>query len=260
MKISAAIITLNEERKLARTLTSIKEWVDEIVIVDSGSTDETHNIATKFGAKFIYNKWLGYGEQRNFAISQCQSEWILCIDADEVVTPILQDKLIQIINSEKNYQVYSINRKCVCFGHQFKYGEFGSSYAMRLFKKGSGVFDEAEVHESFVTKEKIVKLNEKYFLQHYSYENMEEYLTRFNKYTSLAAIQAKRQNKNVTIPKILFSAPITFFKFYFIKLGILDGIYGFVMSVMSSIYPLIKYFKLKEINEANERNIYTRTK
>ena len=252
MKLSAAIITLNEEKNLQLTLPTIKELVDEIIIVDSGSTDKTKEVAESFGAKFIFNQWQGYGKQRNFAFSNCSGDWILCIDADEPISDELFNKIKEIINNQNSdINVFSINRIGVCFGKTLKYGAFGKSYAVRLFKKGSGEFNYNTVHEEFETEHKIQKLPKKYFISHYSYYSMEDYLERFNKYTTQGAIDCKIKNKKSSTFKIIFSPFLTFFKMYFLKLGFLDGIEGFVLSVTSAIYPMIKYFKLREYTLKN---------
>ena len=246
-KLSAAIITLNEENNLKRTLPTIKELADEIVIIDSGSTDNTKEIAEKFGAKFIYNQWQGYGQQRNFAFSKCSGDWILCIDADEAISPILYDKIKKIINSSNTGdKVFSINRFGVCFGKLIKYGMFRNSFAVRLFQKNTGIFNDNTVHEQFITNYKIHKLPNKYFILHYSYDTMDDYLDRFNKYTTSGAIDCERKQKTKITFKIIFSSFFTFFKFYFFKLGFLDGVEGLVLSKMSAVYPMIKYFKVRE--------------
>jgi glycosyltransferase involved in cell wall biosynthesis len=245
MKLSAAIITLNEEHNLQRTLPTIKDLVDEIIIVDSGSTDKTKEIAELYGAKFIFNKWKGYGKQRNFAFNNCKGTWILCVDADEAISPELCAKIKEIIiySSKK---VFAINRRSICFGKLFKHGTFGKSYAVRLFQKDIGKFNDDVVHEKFISNEKIYKLPKKYYILHYSYYTMEEYFDRFNSYTTKAAIDLKNKGKKSFIFKIIFSPFFTFIKIYFLKLGFLDGLEGFVLSITSAVYPMIKYFKLKE--------------
>ena len=116
MKLSAAIMTFNEERNLERTLKALADICDEIVIVDSGSTDKTKEIAEKYEARFIYQPWLGYGKQRNAAIDNCSGKWILAVDADEELSPELKQKITEIINGNEDKKVYEINRLSVCFG------------------------------------------------------------------------------------------------------------------------------------------------
>ena len=128
MKISVAMITFNEEKILRKTLESVKGLADEIVIVDSGSTDATKCIAEEFGAKFYPETWKGYGPQRNSAIEKCKSEWILNIDADEEISEELQKKIIEITrNTSNRKEIFKINRLSVCFGKDIKYGGWGTS-------------------------------------------------------------------------------------------------------------------------------------
>ena len=249
MKLSAAIITLNEEHNLKKILPTIKDLVEEIIIVDSGSTDKTKEIAESFNAKFIFNQWQGYGKQRNFAFSNCSGDWILCIDADEEISPELSNKIKKIINNnDANNKVFSINFKGVCFGKVLKYGMFFNEYHIRLFRKDCGKFNDNAVHEQFITEHKIEKLPKKYFILHHTYNSMEDYLERLNKYSTLGAIDYKAKNKKTSALRIIFSPFLTFFKMYFLKMGLLDGLEGFVLSVTNAIYPMVKHFKLRGKN------------
>jgi len=127
-----------------------------------------------------------------------------------------------------------------------KYGIFRNSYAIRLFQKGSGQFNDNIVHEQFVTEHKTHKLTNKYYLLHYSYKSMEDYLDRFNKYTTQGAADYEAKNKKVSAFRIIISPFLTFFKMYFLKLGFLDGLEGFVLSMTNAMYPMIKHYKLRE--------------
>ena len=263
-KLSVAMITFNEERNLARTLNSVSNIADEIVIVDSGSTDKTQQIALDFGANFIEQKWLGYGKQRNIAFENCTSKWILCIDADEEVSLELAKKIKEIVDDEnikkdnniknnKNIEnkVYEINRISICFGKILKYGGWGSSYAMRLFLRGCGKFNDNVVHESFETNCKISKLSPKYSLYHHSYLTMKDYFDKFNRYTTEGAIDYYKKGKRGSIFNIVFNPLFKFIKMYIIRLGFLDGVEGFMIAYSSSLYTMTKYFKLREIYKNN---------
>ena len=246
MKISVAMITFNEEKILKKTLESVKNLVDEIVIVDSGSTDATKKIAEEFGAKFYYESWKGYGPQRNLAIEKCKGEWILNIDADEEVSEELKNKILEIISDENTTkEIYKINRLSVCFGKKIKHGGWGTSYAIRLFKKGAGVFNNNVVHEAFETNKEIYKIRENIY--HHSYLTMEDYFNRFNRYTTEGAKDYYSKGKKVNIFDIVINPVYKFFKMYIFRLGFLDGIEGFVLASTSSLYSMIKYFKLREM-------------
>ncbi|WP_294661607.1 glycosyltransferase family 2 protein [uncultured Fusobacterium sp.] len=245
MKLSAAIMTFNEERNLERTLKALADICDEIVIVDSGSTDGTKVVAEKYGAKFIYQPWLGYGKQRNTAIESCNGKWILAVDADEELSPELKQKIIEIINGTEDKKVYEINRLSVCFGKQIKHGGWGTSYAVRLFLKTAGRFNDNTVHESFVTQEEVYKIKEDIY--HHSYLTLEDYFSKFNRYTTEGALEYYKKGKKASIGQIIFNPIYKFIRMYIIRLGFLDGVEGFLLASTSSMYSMVKYFKLREI-------------
>ncbi|MEH1740142.1 glycosyltransferase family 2 protein [Fusobacterium varium] len=245
MKLSAAIMTFNEERNLERTLKALADICDEIVIVDSGSTDKTKEIAEKYEARFIYQPWLGYGKQRNAAIDNCSGKWILAVDADEELSPELKQKITEIINGNEDKKVYEINRLSVCFGKKIKHGGWGTSYAVRLFLKTAGRFNDNTVHESFVTQEKIFKIKENIY--HHSYLTLEDYFSKFNRYTTEGALEYYKKGKKASIGQVVFNPMYKFIRMYIIRLGFLDGIEGFLLASTSSMYSMVKYFKLREI-------------
>lgn len=245
MKLSAAIMTFNEERNLERTLKALADICDEIVIVDSGSTDKTKEIAEKYEARFIYQPWLGYGKQRNAAIDNCSGKWILAVDADEELSPELKQKITEIINGNEDKKVYEINRLSVCFGKKIKHGGWGTSYAVRLFLKTAGRFNDNTVHESFVTQEEIFKIKENIY--HHSYLTLEDYFSKFNRYTTEGALEYYKKGKKASIGQVVFNPMYKFIRMYIIRLGFLDGIEGFLLASTSSMYSMVKYFKLREI-------------
>lgn len=245
MKLSAAIMTFNEERNLERTLKALADICDEIVIVDSGSTDRTKEIAENYKARFIHQPWLGYGKQRNTAIESCNGKWILAVDADEELSPELKQKILEIINGNEDKKVYEINRLSVCFGKQIKHGGWGTSYAVRLFLKTAGRFNDNTVHESFVTQEEVYKIKEDVY--HHSYLTLEDYFSKFNRYTTEGALEYYKKGKKASIGQIIFNPMYKFIRMYIIRLGFLDGVEGFLLASTSSMYSMVKYFKLREI-------------
>lgn len=250
MTLTVSIITLNEEKNLARTLESVKKFADEIVIVDSGSTDKTEEIAKSFNAKFYFQKWLGYGPQRNKAIELASSEWVLNIDADEEISEELAKKIADIKDDKNDkIDVFKINFMSVCFGKKIKHGGWSNSYRIRLFKKNSGKFNENNVHEEFITNLHIGKINE--YILHHSYSDLEDYFTKFNKYTTLGAIEYYKKNKKASLVSIVLNPIYKFIRMYFFRLGFLDGLEGFILAITSSLYTMVKYYKLKEIYRNN---------
>jgi len=230
--LTVSIITLNEEKNLERTLKSVQDFADEIVIVDSGSTDKTEEIAKKFGAKFVYQEWLGYGAQRNKAIDLATSDWVLNIDADEEISPELA-KRIKAIKENSRYKVYKINFMSVCFNKKIKHGGWSNSYRIRLFRKDAGRFNENSVHEE------------------YTYSDLADYFDRFNKYTTLGAIEYYKKGKKASIISIVLSPIYKFLRMYIVRLGFLDGLEGLLLATTSSLYTMVKYYKLREIYKNN---------
>lgn len=246
MKLSVGLITYNEEKNLTRTLDSIIEIASEIIIVDSGSTDKTLEIAEKYNAAVYSESWKGYGMQKNSVIDKCNSEWILLIDADEEISKDLKNKIKEVIYDENSKKVYKPNFTAVCFGKKIKYGGWSNHYRVRLFKNGAGKYNDREVHEKFITNEETGILKEEIY--HHTYEDLEDYFNKFNRYTSESANQYKRQNKKKPFLIFYLDSLFKFFKMYFLKLGFLDGYEGYLLAKLSSFYVFTKYAKLKEKN------------
>ena len=252
MSLSVAIITYNEEKILGKTLQSVANLADEIVIVDSGSTDRTKKIAEKYGAKFIHQDWLGYGPQRNTAIQFCQSEWILNIDADEEISPELYDRIQKILQEPVEHKVYKVSFTSVCFGKKIYHGGWSGAKKIRLFYKGSGIFNHNTVHEEFETSEEIQSLQEEIY--HHSYVNLEDYFMKFNRYTTEGAKDAFQKRKKVSALKIVLEPFYKFIRMYFFRLGFLDGLEGFVLATTSAMYSMVKYYKLHELYQKEKES------
>lgn len=246
MKLSVGLITFNEEKNLPRTLDSILEIAGEIIIVDSGSTDKTIEIAQKYNADIYSEEWKGYGLQKNSVIDKCNGEWILLIDADEEISKELKEKIKKIISDEKSKKVYKTNFTAVCFGKKIRYGGWSKHYRVRLFRKESGRYNDREVHEKFITNEETGVIKEEIY--HHTYENLEDYFNKFNRYTTESARQYKKQNKKKSFIIFYLDSMFKFFKMYILKLGFLDGYEGYLLAKLSSFYVFTKYAKLKERN------------
>jgi glycosyltransferase involved in cell wall biosynthesis len=248
MNLSVGIITYNEEKKLSRTLDTVKDIADEIIIVDSGSIDKTVEIAESFGASVFVEPWKGFGAQKNSVIDKCRGKWILLIDADEEITPELKACIRDISESPKpQYEVYKIQFRSVCFGKEIKYGGWSGFYRIRLFRNGAGRYDDKLVHENFLTSASIGIL--KKYIIHRTYDNLEEYFDKFNSYTSKWAMQYYEKGKKKSFAAVYFSAKFNFLKSYIFNLGFLDGYEGYLLSKAGAMYVLIKYLKLRELNK-----------
>ena len=249
MSLSVGLITYNEERRLGRTLESIKNIADEIIIVDSNSTDNTVEIAKEYGAKLYVENWKGYGLQKNSVIEKCTKDWILLIDADEVISSDLSKKILEVIKEGKE-ELYDINFTSVCFGKKIKHGGWSGSYRIRLFKNGIGKYNDNVVHESFETKGIKGKLAEEIF--HYSYEDLSDYLSKFNRYTSEGAKEYHKRGKKANFFGIVINPIFKFIRMYFFRLGFLDGVEGLLLAILSSNYTMVKYYKLLELNRRDK--------
>jgi glycosyltransferase involved in cell wall biosynthesis len=243
VKISSIVITYNEADNIAECLESLK-WCDEIIVVDSNSTDKTREIAKKFAPNIIITEDKSYGQKRNIGIDKSSGEWILWLDADERITDNLRGEIINIINNQAaGVDAYLINRKSFFINRFIRHSGWSPDYTLRLFKKSSGILsNEATVHEKMIYAGKTAKL--KNLILHYTDKSFEHYIKKLNNYTTLSAKQLFDNNKKASFFDIIFRPVFTFFKMYFLKLGFLDGYMGLVLCTLSSLHVLIKYSKL----------------
>jgi len=244
-KISAVIITYNEEKNIKRCLNSIVDIADEIIVIDSFSNDATKEICSHFNVKFIEAEWLGYSKSKNFAIQQCQYSYIFSLDADEEVSETL--KLNILDEKEKGLTgAYSFNRLSNYCGKWIHHGDWYPDRKMRLWNKADGLW-EGDIHESVNLKKGIKIRHLKGDIHHFSYYSISEHLAQMNKYSSLSAINLYKRNKKAGFIKLVISPYIQFGRSYFIKLGFLDGFYGFTIALITSFGTFLKYAKLKEM-------------
>jgi glycosyltransferase involved in cell wall biosynthesis len=250
MKLSVAMITRNEEKILDTTLKSVVSFADEIIIVDSGSIDGTEEIAKKYGAQFFTENWKGYGPQRNSAIEKCSGDWILNIDADEEITPDLQIKIKNIKENELEKKVFLLNFVSICFGKEIKHGGWANFYRIRLFRKNSGKFNDNMVHENFETSESSYKIKE--HIRHHTYATLEDYYEKFNRYSTEGAMEYHRRGKKFHWYNIIFNPMLRFANLYFLRLGFLDGIEGYLLAYATAMQNMAKYYKLKKLINNNK--------
>jgi len=245
MTLSVVVITKNEEANITRCLSSVT-WADEIVVVDSHSTDRTVDIARKYGAKIFSPEWRGYGSAKKEGVNRATGEWILSIDADEVVTPELADEIEGVLRNGTNYAGFFMPRKTNFLGRWILHCGWYPDMLLRLFRKSKGNFNDAVVHEKVELNGETGSLKE--HLLHYSYPDMDHYLRKFNLYTTLGAQEANRTGKKAGWTDIVIKPPVSFVKHYISKQGFRDGMEGFILSVLSSLAVMIKYVKLRYLN------------
>lgn len=243
-KISAVLIAFNEEKIIANCLKKLN-WVDEIIVVDSGSNDNTVKICESFKAKVVFKKFNGFGEQKQFAVSQAQNDWILSLDADE----ILSDKLIEEIKNislenDEKCAGYFIKRKHIFMNKIFNYGNESDKKFLRLFNKKLANFNNFPVHEFVETKFSTKELTNDFL--HYSYGNLNEYIQKLNRYTDLYANDRFLKGKKFSVLMVVFKTKFEFFKKYILEKNVLNGKAGFYWSLFSSFYMFTKCVKTNE--------------
>ncbi|MBS1565342.1 MAG: glycosyltransferase family 2 protein [Bacteroidetes bacterium] len=243
-KVSAVIITYNEEQNIRRTLSQLY-WCDEVVIVDSYSTDSTLAICQEFGCEIYSKKFEGYGEQKRFAVSKASNDWILCIDADEVLTDKLVAEIINELSSGTSYSGFAIPMNLVFLDKEFTFGKESGRHFLRLFNKLYGGFTEDKVHESIRVEGKIKKLS--HTIRHYSHTNLHQCMDKFNRYSTYSAEMAFAKGKKKSAFAAVFGLPFNFFKYYFLERNFMNGLKGFYWSVFSTYYHFSKYIKLREL-------------
>jgi glycosyltransferase involved in cell wall biosynthesis len=243
-RLSIAIITKNEEKNIARCLESV-QWADEIVVVDSGSTDETVKICKKYNCIIYNSEWLGFGKTKQFAIDKCTNNWVFSLDADEIVTPGLKIKIEKLLE-EPAFYGYRIKRSSYYLGKMIQHCGWNKDYTLRLFDKSKGKFNQKIVHESVeITDGKIGKMEE--LILHYTYPKVQNHISKMTIYAQLGAEQDFAKGKKSTISKAVFSGIYKFVKMFILQKGFLDGKYGFLLSYNSAFGVFLKYLYLWEI-------------
>jgi glycosyltransferase involved in cell wall biosynthesis len=243
--LSVVTIALNEERNIAECLASVR-WADELIVVDSGSTDRTVAIAQQFTSRVLVVEWKGYGATKNYALDQAQGDWVLWLDADERVTPQLADEIRGVIaQGDAEVSGYTVARRAYFLGRWIRHSGWYPSRVTRLFRRMRGRFSEARVHEQLTVKGRVNDLRND--LLHHTDPDLQHYFAKFNRYTSLAAEDMAEAGRRFSIADLLVRPAFLFVKMYVLRLGFLDGIHGFVLSVVSSAYVFVKYAKLWEL-------------
>ncbi|WP_457638846.1 glycosyltransferase family 2 protein [Persephonella sp.] len=250
LPLSVAFISYNEEKNIKRAIDAVKDIAEEIIVVDSGSTDRTVQIAKKSGAKVFIESWKGFKDQKNSALQKCSKEWILFLDCDEIVSDELKQSIVKVL---KNPQAegYYINRKTIYLGKPLNYA-WQPDWKLRLVKKSANPkWEGGEVHEFLTVNGKTEKL--KGFLYHYTYRDIKDHFTKVINYSYLAAVDMHKKGKQFRFHKLILNPVASFIREYFLKKGFLDGIRGFIVAVSATLYSFLKYIYLWELKEKNEK-------
>jgi glycosyltransferase involved in cell wall biosynthesis len=245
--LSVVIITKNESRHIAACLESVR-FADEIILLDSGSTDNTVELARQHGATVHQtDDWPGFGLQKNRVLALATKPWVLAIDADERVTAALREEITQLLKAPA-FDAYEISRLSEFCGKPIRHSGWFPDYVLRLFRRGIGQFNDVPVHERFITSARVGRL--KHYYLHYPFENLDMVAAKINSYSTTAAVAMAKKGKRVGLFSVVGHCVWTFFRIYILRRGFLDGRYGFVLAVTAAYGSFLRYAKLMFINRS----------
>lgn len=246
--VSAVMITYNEAKNLRRTLSQLT-WCDEIIVVDSFSTDGTERIARDMDCKLIQRAFDSYGEQKSFAISKSRNDWVLSLDADEYITRELVEEIKQELLQPGNVQAFAFASNLVFRKQRFRFGRENRRMVVKLFNRNTCHMSNDRVHEKIIVQGRTRKLKGR--LLHYSYHDVTQYFNKFGRYTEWCAEKYFLAGKRKSIPVILISLPYYFLRYYLADRNFLNGMNGFYWSALMSFYHFVKYIKLEDLIQAD---------
>jgi glycosyltransferase involved in cell wall biosynthesis len=246
-KISTIVITFNEAANIERCLASVRSFSDEIVVVDSFSTDATADIARGYTSHVFQHAWLGYSGQKKFALAQTAHPWVFWIDADEEVSAELQNEITAATFDCDGYQLPRTTRY---LDRWILHGTWYPEYVVRLFRKDKGAFTDAKVHERFALQGTIGRLHSP--LRHYSYRDISHHVSKMNAFTTLAAGEMAGRGKHASGPDLWLRPLFHFVKGYVFKQGYRDGMAGLIVALLDCYYVFLKYAKLREMPASHD--------
>ncbi|MBI5360904.1 MAG: glycosyltransferase family 2 protein [Planctomycetes bacterium] len=242
--VSVCIVTFNEEANIGRCLESVK-WAEEIIVVDSFSTDKTVEIAGQFNARVTQRAWPGHIEQKTYALSLAKNEWVLCLDADEVVTDSLKDEMFRRLEQDAGkVDGYCVKRHTFYLNRWINHGGWYPDYKLRLFKKSKGYIAGVNPHDRYFINGAAVRLNGD--MIHYTYRDIAHQLRTIDSFSNISAEQLMKQGRKSALIPMIVKPPLKFLETYVYKLGFMDGMAGLIISVLTSYYVFLKYAKLWE--------------
>ncbi len=242
--ISIVIITKNESEHIERCLDSVS-WADEIIVLDSGSDDDTVEICRRYTSNVFVTDWPGFGPQKQRALDKASGDWVFSIDADEVVTEELKLEILAAIK-RTDVHGYEIPRLSSYCGRQMRHGGWWPDYVLRLFQAGSGKFTDSIVHERVIVEGKIERLTSP--LEHETYTNLEEVLFKIDSYSTLGAKMLFNQGRKTSVMEALLRGGWAFFRTYILKASLLDGQQGLMLAISNAESTYYKYIKLLMLN------------
>ncbi len=243
-RLSVIIIALNQEANIGDCLASVS-FADEIVVVDTGSTDRTVELARAYTDRVLTTDWQGFGRTKNYALDQARGDWVFSLDTDERVPPALQAEILATVAAGGPLDGYRVARKNYFCGRWIRHLGWYPDYTLRLFRRGRGRFRDREVHEEVVVDGPLGTL--KTPLEHYSYRSVSDYVARMDRYARLAAQELAKAGRRPCPGELFFRPLLSFFHLYFIRLGFLEGTPGYTLAVLMSMYKFLKYYYLREL-------------
>lgn len=246
-KLSVVIVAKNEAGNIYDCVKSAA-FADEILVIDSGSVDETISLAKKAGAQILKKKWIGYGPQQNIAIEAAKGDWIFSLDADERISSTLAQEITKAIKKDIFY-VYNVPRKSLFVSRFMSHSGWHPDYTKRLFKKGFAKFTEHEVHAHLSTKCKIGKLENP--IIHFSYRDLESVINKMNLYSTGGARDNLKSGKKGSLKKAILHGLWAFLRTYFLRAGFLDGKEGVILAIANAEVTYYRYLKLYYISQVN---------
>jgi len=249
--LSVTIITLNEADHIGAAIDSAS-WADEVIVVDSGSTDDTVSIARARGARVTSRIWTGYVDQKNFAAGLAKNDWILSLDADERVTPELANEIRGLLAADPARAGYRVPRVTHHFGRWIRTTDFYPDFQTRVYDRRRARWRGKYVHESVDVDGGAGQLHGE--LQHYSYRNLSDHLARIDQYTTLAAQQMREGGRRANAIDLFVHPPAAFLRNYILRRGILDGTAGLALSIVNSYAVFLKFAKLWELQRTATPN------
>jgi len=251
MKISVYMITFNNERTVQRALESVR-WADEIVVVDSFSTDGTVDICGKFTDRVFQRAWPGHRDQYQYAADLTIHPWIMFVDADEEVPPELAKEIRTVTGGERNdLDGFIVHRRTFYLGRWIRYGGWYPDYEIRLYRREKGKW-EGGLHAKIAVDGKVGSLKNRYL--HYTYRDISDQIQTIDKYSRIAAMDMLQEGGRFSLFRLLFHPPFRFIKEYFYKRGFLDGLPGLVIVVSTMFYVFIKHAKLWEMLKVSKED------
>jgi glycosyltransferase involved in cell wall biosynthesis len=247
LPLSVTIITLNEEKNIRRAIQSV-HWADEVLVVDSGSTDKTVEIAKSLGARVIFHAWPGYGQQKNFAQQQAAYHWVLNLDADEAVSEVLaleiQEALLKVQSEQITAKGFYFPRKTYYLGQWIKHGGWYPNHLVRLIDRNYASWTEPNVHEELKVRGEIVGLTQP--IDHYAFTSIMDQILTNLKFSKLGSLELERKGQQPSLFRLLMKPVGKFLETYLLKRGFLDGLAGFIISVNAAHSMFLKYAYLYE--------------